>query len=311
MGFSAVHRPHAIAFPGPVYVTQFTDVRVNNNYQEFVERSASEAAPQWSGALAAAPELGFTSRQLKSILDLTTDQDVAVGYSAASPGTVAMYYRTGANRGLRVAVASALHNRFDMVNNAMLLWNSISAQQKGIAEIDCLVKAVSPDGVTAPMVAVGTCALAGDVAVSHVYTLGPISVNGVFLNSVVGHSIDNGFTFDAEDESGNPYLQYYGIDEWNPRVTIDTNDATVFATFGAGGTALTSLKQYFRKLKKGSLGPVADVTAEHIKITGTSGSIFVQEGSGLKAKFRVTIALTKPDAATQPLVVDTASAIAV
>jgi len=310
MGFGAVHRPHAIAFPGPVYVTQFTDARPNNNYAEFVERSASEAAPQWSGVIAAAPELAFDSRQLKTILDLCTDDDVAIGYAPAG-GTVSVYYRKGANRGLREAVASVVHDRWDMANNAMLYWESISAEQRSLAQLTATLKAVSTDGATAPMLHVGSTALVGASAVSHVYTLGPVSINGAWVDSVNSARLDNNFTFDAEDESGNAYLQYYGIDEHNPKVTIETNDIGVFGDYGEGGAALSSLKLYFRKLQHGTLGPVADASAVHIKVTATLGTILVQDGAGTKGRFRVTIALEKPDATTQPFVVNTASAIAV
>lgn len=308
MGVTAIHRPHAIAFPGPTYITQFSDVRPNNNYQEFVERSASEAAPQHTGAIGAAPSIDFSSKQIKDILDLCTDQDVAVGYAPAG-GTVSLYYRKGKNRGLREAVADTVHNRFDMASNAMLYWTSLRAEQRGIAEIQAVLRAVSTDGATAPLVHVGSSALAGDVSVAHLFTLGPIALNGATISDVMSHEISNGFTFDGEDESGNPFQQYYGIDEHNPVVTIETNDITVFDTFGESGTALTSLSQYFRKLKKGTLGPVADGTAEHIKITGSSGSVFVTEGTGLKGRFTVRVLLEKPDAATQPFVVNTASAI--
>jgi hypothetical protein len=310
MGFSAVHRPHAIAFPSSTYVTQFTDARPNNNYEEFVERSAADTAPYWTGVIGAAPELAFTSRQLKTILDLCTLDDVAIGY-APSGGTVSVYYRKGKNRGLREAVASEVHDRFDMANNACLFWNSIGASQRQLAELDCMLKAVSSDGSTAPMVHVGSCALAGDSVVNHVYTLGPVSVNGAWVDSVASARLNNGFTFDEFDESGNAFQQYFGIDEHNPRVTIETDDLSVFDDYGESGVALTSLKLYFRKLNKGSVGPVADGTAVHIGITATSGTILVQEGSGIKARHRVTIALGRPDASTQPFVVNTATAITV
>lgn len=308
MGFGVIHRPHAIAFPGPAYITQFTDVRPNNNYQEFMERSASEPAPQHTGAIGAAPEVAFDSRQLKGVIDLCTDNGVARSLVA---GTTSVYYRKGANRGLREAVDGTVHDRWDMASNACLYWNAVSADQRGLAQIEAVLKAVSTDGATAPMVHVGSTALVGTSAVDSVYTLGPVSVNGAWLDGVASSRIENGFTFDAEDESGNKYLQYFGIDEWNPRVTIDTNDIDVVASFDEGGVALTALKLYYRKLNKGSLGPFSDATAGHIKFTAASGSIFVQEGSGLKARFRVTIALGKPDAATAPFTVDTASTIAV
>lgn len=313
MGFSAIHRPHAIVFPAvpDVVVTQLTDVRPNFNYQELVERSAAEPAPQWSGAIGAAPEIAFDSRQLKTILDLVAAGDGVCKSYAPAGGTVSVYYRQGANRGLREAVATATHNRYDLANTAMIYWNSISADQRGIAQIECALRAVSTDGIAAPIAHVGAIALSGDSAVGNVYTLGPVSLNGAWLNSVVSARLENGFTFDAEDESGNAWQQYYGIDEWNPRVTIDLMDIDTHGTIGTSGLALTALKLYFRKLTKGTVGPVIAATAEHIKFTASAGTVLLQEGSGMKARYRITMALEKPNAATAPFTVDTASAIVV
>jgi len=309
MAVGNIHRPHCIAFPSSVYVTQLTDVRPNNAYQEFIERSSAEPAPQFAGAFSASPEIGFGSRQLKTILDLTTDNDVAVSY-APSGGTVSLYYRIGANRGLRGAAASSIHDRFDMANNAMLFWNTLSAEQNAAAELDCMIKAVSTDGKTAPMVHVGTTALSGDSAAASVYTLGPVALNGAWVDGVVSCRVENGFSFDEVTESGNYYQQFFGIDEWSPRIVIETNDLNVVDDYGEAGLACTAVKAFFRKLNKGSVGTIADGTAENIKVSGTPGAIFVQEGAGTKARFTVTVALSKPDASTQPLIVDTAAAVA-
>lgn len=309
MSFTAIHRPHSIAFPPdntPSYLTQFTDVRQNATLEEYTERSSSEAAPQQSGAIQAAPMLDFDTPDVKTVLDECTDSSVCRAYTT---GTTSVYYRKGQNRGLRTAVASAAHDRFDALNSAFLYWTRLSAEARRLASISAILKFISTDGATAPLIAVGSCALAGTSAVNGVWTLGPVSLNSSQINSVKSVTLDNRFTTDDEDESGDKYQSYSELDQWQPRLEIVTKDVTVWDTYGEDGTALTSLTWYLRKLKANRVGVELDNTAEHIKVTASAGTILPVEATGLKADNRLVVLLDKPAAGTDPFTIDTASAI--
>lgn len=309
MSFAAVHRPHAIAFPPdntPSYLTQLTDARMNATLEEYTERSAADAAPLQSGAIQGAPMLEFDTPDLKTVLDQCTDSGVCRAHTA---GTTSLYYRKGVNRGIRGAVGSAIHDRFDALNSAFVYWNRISAQAKQIATINAAIKFISTDGLTAPLLAVGSTALAGSLAVSGLWTLGPVSLNASQVNSVKSVDLDNRFTFEDEDESGDKFQSYAEIDQWQPRLEILTNDITVWNTYGEDGTALTALTLYFRKMMPNRTGPKTNATAEHIKFTASAGSIFVSEATGMKAQSRVTVLLDKPNATTDPFTINTAIAI--
>ena len=309
MAFPAIHRPHAIKLPASTYITQFTDVRYNNQFQEFLERSTSEVQPQHTGAFGATPMIEFGSRQIKDILDECTDTAIAKAYTS---GTTILYYRKGKNRGTREAVdaGTTVHDRFDMLNSAFLYWQSLSAEQRGFAEMDCTIMGISTDGSTAPILHVGSAELsAASSAVSHLYTMGKIELNGTAIDSVRSTSLQNNLTVTPEDADGNDFPQYAEIEDSSPRVIIETNDVSIFDDYGEQGVALTSMNLYFRKMSKGSSGPIADVTAEHIKITASAGSIFATEGSGNKARFQIVVLLEKPAAGTDAFTVNTASAI--
>jgi len=309
MAFPAIHRPHAIKLPASTYITQFTDVRYNNQYAEIMERSTSEVQPQHTGAFGAVPVIEFGSRQIKDILDECTDTAISRAYTA---GTTILYYRKGLNRGTRedVAVGDTVHDRFDMLNSAFLYWQSLSAEQRGYAEIEASIMGVSTDGLTAPILHVGSAELSAAVsAVGHLFTLGSWTVNGALIDSVKAVSIQNNLTVTPDDGSGNDFPEYAEIEDSSPRIVIDTNDIGIFNDYGEEGVALTSMSGYFRKMSKGSSGPILDATAEHIKFTATDGTIFATEGSGTKARFQVVILLSKPDATTDAYTINTAIAV--
>ncbi len=309
MGFNAIWRPHAISFPTtptPTYLTQFTDIRQNRAVDEYTERSASEASPQQSGGMGASPMVEFETNDLKSVIDLCTIVGVVGDFGT---GTTALYYRKSKNRNFREDVSATVHDRYDMVNNSMLVWTRVGAEQRQAAQISAMVKAASSDGLARPIVGVGSVALAGVSAVNNRFTLGPVALNGVTIDSVQSVSLDNRLTFDDEDESGATYPQYNGVNEWNPRLEILTNDETVFRTYPETGTPLTALNGYFRRMPNTRVGPDVPTNATHIKYTGAAGTIFATEVSGLRAAARIVVLINKPDAATPPLVFNTASDI--
>ena len=144
MSFPAVHRPHAIVFPGSVYVKQFSNFSVNRQYNLYRAKAAGAEAPQWSGVDEGKPQAEFQTRDLKTVLDLliaSGTQGLVLGYSGTSTGTVSLYYRKGKNRGLREAAADLVHDRFDLTNNAMLYWTELSAEQgaNNRAELSCML----------------------------------------------------------------------------------------------------------------------------------------------------------------------------
>lgn len=313
MAFPAIHRPHAIAFPGPVYLKQFSDFSVNRQFSVYRERAASAEAPQFSGVDEGKPRAEFRTRDLKAMLDLLNasgTQGLVLGYSPTATGTVSVYYRKGKNRGLREAAVSTVHDRFDLANNAMLYWTELSASQgaNNRAELACVLKAISNDGAN-PFVHVGSSALAGTETVEYVYGMGRVKLNGSFLNSLVSMSLAN--NLDADQDAGTDglaYMQYADIEAWLPTLTLESNDASLMDTFEEPA-AITTLDFWFRRLAKNGL-PYPDASAVHIKFSATAGMAVAMQGQGLRAQYQLQLALDKPNDATAPYIINTAAAIA-
>lgn len=307
MAFSAKHRIHAIAFPSSVYITQLRELTTAKNFELFREHSTGEEAPQHSGGLMSAPDAAFRTPQLKALLDLCNggEQGLCRAYTS---GTVSLYYRKGKKRGLREAVASTVHDRFDGVNNAFLFWDSISGSAGEIAEANARLQFVSDDGDSKPLTHVGSTALAGASATADHYVIGPVYLNGTLVDAVIDWNLDNQLTLDEAIDAGSKFKTFSAIDRWQPRLTLSSNDLTLEDTYDEEGTALTSLSIYLRKQKANGL-LVPKATAEHIKITATAGSIFVPQTAGQSAATQVVVLIDKPDASTAPFTINTAIAI--
>jgi hypothetical protein len=316
MGYPALHRPHAISMPttgGTAILTQFTSFAVNKAYNVYRARAASAPIPQWSGVDEGNPEIQFGSPDLKAILDhcncAMSEQGLVVGYDpVVNTGTVAMYYRKGKNRGLREAIAATVHDRWDLVNNAMFYWRSLQAQagRGSRAVIECSLRAISNDGAN-PLTYVGSTALEGTEAITHLYTLGPIKLNTVLINSVASLRIDNGIQTREFGADGLPFPQYGDIESSEPTATIETADLTLESTYGSP-VALTSFAFYLRALKKDGL-PYADNEAQHIKISGTAGMAVLNQVSSMPGQVSLQLAIDKVNDATAPFTVNTACAI--
>jgi hypothetical protein len=313
MSFPAIHRPHAIVFPGPVYLKQFSSFSVNRAYNVYRAKAAGAEAPQWSGVDEGKPKAEFQTRDLKNVLDLliaSGQQGLVLGYSGTSTGTVNLYYRKGKNRGLRETASDLVHDRFAMTNNAMLYWTELSAEQgaNNRAELSCVLKAISNDGLN-PFLHTGSVAVVGTETIDYVYGMGRVKLNGTFLDSIARMSLANNLDADQDvGTDGLAFAQYADIENWEPTLTVETNDIGIMDDFEEP-VAVTTLDFWFRKLTKNGL-PVADATAGHIKFSATAGMAVATEGQGVRGRYTLQITLDKVNDATAPFTINTAAAIA-
>lgn len=307
MGTTNVYYPHAIILPGPVTLTQITNVTPGHNFQDLVEFSAGQVGAQFTGTHQAAPDNRFTTSQLKSILDLCTDFNVAKDLSA---GNVDVEFRAGVNLGTRTAAASLAHIRCRSQQNTILCWESLSAKQGQLAEMRCRLASVMNTVTGAdPLTVVAGVAVTATPAIVGLYTLGPQKINGTFLTGVMDVSWDNQIGYEEITSDGDGFPTFIGVKRVLPRISITTTDLSVMNTFGTRGTALSALSSFFRKKLASGIN-VADGTAQHIGLAATTGTVKARQIEGSEpAMAMVTIDLSEPTADTAPFTVSTTTAI--
>jgi len=304
--------PHAIDFADGDLITQLTNVTPSYGFQDIVEFSAGDTSPMWSGSLSSAPAVAFSTRQIKSILDLADPAAVhgngkVVAYDAQDASdTIEVYLRKGEAYGLRESDATVEHEKVQLTQGFMS-WSTISAQQNQLAEIACQLVATY-DANNDPLIFTQSALTGITKAVNHLFTLGPIKLNGTALmGGLQGFTLSNNAAIIPVFDSGISFPRYIGIASFSPTIVARVRDATLMRSIGTRGAAVTSLTCYLRKLSASAIA-VADATQEHISFSATAGTVKARQvdNQGLVDLF---IQLHKPDAITHPYTFDTTAAI--
>src|SRR5205085_9521391 len=113
-------------------------------FSDLVQHAASQVTPQFSGAHMASPDTRFGTHQLGTLFTVTIAGDYYIARRLDNHVTD-VHYKCGQNLGMRVADASTSHFRLRNDRGSMLVVESISVDQGGVAEARCrLVHVLDP-----------------------------------------------------------------------------------------------------------------------------------------------------------------------
>jgi len=275
MAAPSVYYPHAIIFPDATTITQFDKLEPENNYADLTEYSASDVMPLYTGSHSAAPQLRFKTPQIKKFLD-HIDVDSVCGDE--SSGNLDIMYRAGTNKGTRVATITTSHLRARMTSNAWIALESISAKDGELAELDGRIQPVW-DESNNPIIWTAGVANAGTAAAGDLFGLGPIKLQGSFIEGVMGWDLNLNLEYEEIRGDGKGFPVYLAVKRARPVLSFDTTDRAVMATYGAAGTALSGLSFFLRKKAISGIN-VANATEEHIEFTAQSGTIKADSAAG-------------------------------
>ncbi len=290
------------------FLSQISNARATTDIQNIIAESAGLPFPLFTAPMSIGPMVAFDCTQLKTILDLTGALSSIVDLSGANTD---LLFKATSDLGRRVADATTGHVRFRMAQ-AYLAVNQITAGHNSEATASCVL-GTTYDGSNAPLVAAGSVALSGTPTGSTHWVAGPVSLNASALAGVQDMTLDFGRRLIVLGADGELYPTFCACQFYSPVLTFRTL-THVWQTYGITGTALSgssgALTAYLRKVS--STGRVADGTSQHIKFTGTTGTIQVDEATGGNnepSMVTVRVTLVGADSTTEPIAVDTASAI--
>ena len=303
-----VYYPHAIYAGGVFLITQLSDVEPGHNFQDISEFAAGQVGPQFTGTHMASPDNRFSSTQIKSLLDACTDTYGII--RDLSGVTVDTEYKAGDKFGSRIADATTAHLRLRAQENTMLAWESLSARQGGLAELRCrLVHLFNSATGNDPLVSTAGVALTNVSAINHLYTLGPVRLNGTVMEGVQSAVLDNNIDYEECAGEGDAFLTYIGVSSYRPVFTFQTRNLAYLDTYGERGTALSSWYWWLKKKIASGIN-VADATVEHILFSATTGTIKARRiQSGGKPLAEITVDFTMSAQNTAAYANDTTSDI--
>lgn len=221
----------------------------------------------------------FTAiRNVRPVFQFTTKQVVAAmaefGILGADlSGNCDFLYRNAANLGTRVADATTSHTRLRAAQAHGVL-ETITVRHDAEATAACRVVATY-DGVNEPVVPVDNIALTGiAAAVSGLFTLGPVSINGSTLDGVDEMTLALNPTVEELAADGEPFVTFSHVATIAPELRL-TSYSNTWATYGLDGTALTAFVGYLRAKQADGVN-AANAATSHASISASAGIITVE-----------------------------------
>ncbi len=264
----------AVVLPGGT-IGQIVDQDYQAGLEEMIESGSGSVDPEFIAVAEAKPMLSFTSTAIATALGIAGLD--AYEISSATD----FYFKKRAFAG--VTATGAVHLRMRLTKG-MLCPKSVEASQgKDPAKIAYDLYPVSTDGITAPLEISTGQAIPDEGLVSELFTVGPVGLNASTLQAVQSVKWDFGMDLEHVASDGHAYATYAGINSRRPKCSIEGLDLTALDTFGLDGLALTSFKTYLRKIAQNSTR-VAEGTAQHIKLSGTTGMLLPRGAKGSHGK---------------------------
>lgn len=305
---------HGIELPSGAWITDLTDTTPATNTEYITEFAAGQFVPSFRGAQSVKPDVGFTTTQIKTILD-------ACGMAGANyaGSNVDLYYRKAINRSTREAIGAAVHLRLRL-NYSLLYWERITAAQGQLSQIACRLLGCF-DGTNPPIIPAGGQPIGGQQTFTLPYVLGPVSLNLaaaglVQVPSLNGWTLELNPTIDEEPSDGEDFISWAGIQQHDPVLTCTPRDQAYWDSIGIDGKQVTAAEFFLRKRQADSTRVYANGVAEHVKFSGADapcGLATVENATGgqpeasqlnLRVGFRISAA-----ASAHPLTVSTGSLI--
>jgi hypothetical protein len=278
------------------------DMAPSYGFEDLTSWAAAQVGPQEVGVHRSLPDLRWSTPQLGTLEALMVTGDYYLSRDL-SLYNVDVLLRAGLNLNSRVADATTAHLRGRMAANAMLIRESIVAEEGQLASARCRIAAVLNSQTGAdPLAMTAGVANTGNASGGALYTLGPVKLNGSFVNGVTYCGIEFNPEYDEVSTSGEGFLTYIGIRRYRPVITIRTRQSDYMATFGSRGTNLSSLSFWLREKLPNNI-VASDATAAHVKYTATTGVIKARAISGPNADLELTIEPYQASQNTPPLVV--------
>lgn len=270
--------------------------------------TSGEVYSRFISLVAGAPGAGFSTLAIASALDEVSVTGVDIGGLTGGFIIYGQKHASGATR-----ASGAAHKSYT-INDGIIAPRSLSCDFQGDAVISYEAIVVY-DGTNEPVIPAESVTLPVIASDAERFTLGEVSVGGVALTHLRGIDIDFGINISPIGADSDIYPTFASIDTISPTVTLRGINLDWLKTTGAidadgliATHANTSI--IFRKRADGATF-VADITAEHVKITADGIAVIntaMSGGQGDDAEVDITIQ-TRYDGTNAPITVDTTATI--
>jgi len=266
----------AILLPSGTLISQLNDLSPETASDHLTGYAASFPHPLFRSVRGQKPGGPFRSTQVGDLLTeiLNGGNNWCLDLSA---GNTDLGFLQGANRGLRQARAGAVHERLRL-SRGWLYWDSISATHQQDAEISCRLAAMY-DETNAPVVQLGAGGLSGTPTGVQWYTLGPVKVNGSWLENEQSWNLSSGIQAETGGSAGQVWDTWAGVNQTDPILSV-TSNGKPWNALALTGAAISANVECYLRAKTADGHNVADGTASHIKFVASNGLLVPETTAG-------------------------------
>lgn len=295
---------------GASTISQIENCRVNPGANIMLGTPAGLPFPLNAFNTRIVPEITFDTGQLITLVGLGGTN--GVHYIDLSAANVDLHFKATTNLSTRTADASLAHQRYRAAMAALGI-DRITAGDQTPAKASCRIVCIY-NGSAVPLVAAGSLALAGTPTFAEQYLAGPCSITyagptTTTISGVQDFTLDFGRKIVTAGGDGELYATHSFQETIEPVITIRAPDMGL-PTIGVGGILLTAFTCYLRR--SGEVGPVANATASHFKISGTTAIVTVDDANGGNNDGGMTTYRITPvgaNSTTNPITITPSSAI--
>ena len=288
------------------YLGHVGDQSVDNNLDHVTLFPAGSPYPVFTASKGWAPEHTVNVTDIASLIGLLSANKLTADFSAAN---VDLYYRECKQNDLMWAVTEATrHQVYRYQSCSMMWWEGITARQDDDAATIACKWAAYNAGAVDPL-RVPAEAIQAAAAQVAPWTLGPVKINGAFIDGVQSVSIANNCQVVKHKGDGDAIPTLITIPQCRPVVTIETSNLRTAASYAREGEAITALVVYLKRRKPNKLC-YADGDAQHIKITYEQGTLKWMGTRGDPATATLEAHIDLKSGSTYPWTIAAAQAIA-
>lgn len=307
MPITAAYNIYGVSL-GSTLVGGITQQSMNQNWENFNDDTSGEPYARYRGIKTGNPEMGFTTVDPKAVIDAFDSGAAWTDISGLTGGVKQYLYkepegglRDGTDGESRQAVAGFV------VPRRLNIPGDGSPVTLDVAVI------VTYDGTNDPIQLATGVTLPSGLTDALRWAMGGVTVGGVSLTGLTSINIDFGINVNVPMTDGEIWPCYAGIKAYKPSITINGIDPSILADSGGfpiEGGAATHANTIIYLRKRDADGFVANITAEHIKITAGGYAIYESEdgsqGDNVSYSMRLDCYY---DGTNLPITFDTASAI--
>jgi len=276
---------------GTTYLAHAGERTIDNALEALTMSAAGDWAPNFTGTKLWSPEFQVETQDLAKALDLMTTNRICRDCSAE---TVKIMERAIQQSAMQYAEASAEHEVYQLVSDAMLYWTQIRAQQGDECSIS-VVACARYNGLNAPLAQLSGESIDTAGAALAPYTLGPLLINTVQFEGLKSFTFALNPQVEKEASDGEDAPSFLCIRGVRPVLQGECSDLSALQALPKG-VAVTSWTQYFTRRQSSLLNrPWTDAVHAKLYNTGDScGTLRWNRVSGAPSRVQVELHLHRP-----------------